>query len=57
MAGNMHTSAIALKPVTGEVNDLDYLGTVAPVGRWAILGNSRFSEMLRRKQEELSDRL
>lgn len=35
-----HTkSAIALKPLTAEVNNIDYLVTVAHVRGWDILGS------------------
>lgn len=30
---------ITLKPVTGEVNNIDFLITVAPVKGWDILGS------------------
>lgn len=37
---NMHQSAIALKPLAGEVNSTDYLITVARVMGWDILEQS-----------------
>lgn len=37
-----HThTVITLKALNGDVNNTDYLGTVAPVRRWDILGSNR----------------
>lgn len=39
---NIHRSDKALKPITGEVNNTNYLitvVTVAPIMGWAILGS------------------
>lgn len=30
---------MSLKPLTSEINNIDYLGTVTPVKGWDILGN------------------
>lgn len=38
-AKDTHQSAIRLKPLTGEVNPIDYLVTMAPVKEWDSLGS------------------